>query len=66
MFYLMFQQSDTNNNSPIIWLEIDRTPINEFQTKGYSMLRAFPTFSYEEKFITEKIILFWMQFYSEF
>ena len=30
------------NNPPILWSEIDGTPINEFQTPGY-IARAFPT-----------------------
>jgi len=31
-----------NNNHPLIWPEIDGSPINEFQTPGY-MAKAFPT-----------------------
>jgi hypothetical protein len=31
-----------NNNGPLMWPEIDGSPINEFQMPGY-MTRAFPT-----------------------
>ena len=31
-----------NDNTPLMWPEIDGAPINEFQTSGY-MARAFPT-----------------------
>ena len=33
-----------SNDTPIMWPEIDGTPINEFQTPGY-IARAFPTLS---------------------